>query len=379
MKGVKPIPTPARLRWREFRIRFTPWLVYASVLVSSAWIWVHHVTPPQLVGEVEIVRAEVNSVRAGRLADLTIERFQAVQAGEVLGQVITTEPDVIQGTLAVIRAELALLRSQADPQLTRERAAVDFERLRLDWLEQRVELAASRARLPYAEAEAERLAKLLQDETAIVSQDEYERALNNRDALRATVTEREQLVAETAAAMDKFQFANARRPAPTNAAPVDPFAASLALQESRLRLAEAELRPEPLRAPMDGVVNAVFHRNGESVAAGEPILSLTTTSSRRILAYVMPPIRREPTVGMAMEVVKRSARRETARAQVTHVGSFMDAVPPTLLQPVNFRTIGLNSQPSDSGRALQIGLPIVLTLPSQLSLRPGELVDLRWL
>ena len=118
MKGVKPIPTPARLRWREFRIRFAPWLVYASVLVASAWIWVHHVTPPQLVGEVEIVRAEVNSTRTGRLASLTVEQFQAVKAGEILGQGITPDPDVVHGKLAVIRAELALLRSHANPQTT---------------------------------------------------------------------------------------------------------------------------------------------------------------------------------------------------------------------------------------------------------------------
>jgi HlyD family secretion protein len=381
MKGVKPIPTPARLRWREFRIRVVPWLVYASVLAASAWIWVRHVAPPQLVGEVEIVRTQVNSTRAGRLADLRVEQFQAVRAGEVLGRVITTDPDVVSGTLEVIRAELNLLRAQADPLLTRERAGVDFERLRLAWMEQRVELAASRVRLQYAESEADRVTRLYHDQTGIVAKNDYELALNNRDTLRKEVAERETLVAETRAAMNKFRLANLPKSiTATNAPGADPFQASLALQESKLRLAEAQLRPLSLRAPVDGVVSAIYRRSGENVAPGDPILTITARESRRILAFVIPPIHREPVVGMSMEVVKRTERRETALAQVLHVGSFMDAVPVNLLAPVNSRSIGLNNRPDSaaSGTA-QIGLPVVLSLPPELDLRPGELVDLRWL
>jgi multidrug resistance efflux pump len=382
MKGVKPIPTPARLRWREFRIRVIPGLVYASVLAASAWIWVRHVTPPQLVGEVEIVRTQVNSTRAGRLADLKVEQFQPVKAGQMLGQVVTTDPEVLSGTLAVIRAELELIRAQADPLLTRERAGVDFERWRLDWMEQRVELAASRVRLQYAEAEANRITQLYESKTGIVSKDEYDQILNNRDILRKEIAERETLVAETQAAMNQFRLADLQKTAAstvTNTPTSDPFQASLALQESKLRLTEAELKPLPLIAPVDGVISAVYRRSGENVAPGDPILTITARQSRRILAFVIPPVRREPTVGMSMEVVKRTGRRETALAQVTHVGSFMDAVPTSLLAPVNLRTIGLDNRPDNAAAgAVQIGLPVVLTLPPELDLRPGELVDLRW-
>jgi len=130
---------------------------------------------------------------------------------------------------------------------------------------------------------------------------------------------------------------------------------------------------------VDGVISAVYRRSGENVAPGDPILTITARQSRRILAFVIPPVRREPTVGMSMEVVKRTGRRETALAQVTHVGSFMDAVPTSLLAPVNLRTIGLDNRPDNAAAgAAQIGLPVVLTLPPELDLRPGELVDLRW-
>jgi multidrug resistance efflux pump len=44
--------------------------------------------------------------------------------------------------------------------------------------------------------------------------------------------------------------------------------AAIAVQEAKLRLTEAELGPLLLRAPLDGVVAAIYHRSGEAVIAG---------------------------------------------------------------------------------------------------------------
>lgn len=375
MKGVKPVPTPARLRWREFRVQVVPWCVYAGAMALAAMIWVKHVTPPHLVGQVALDQAHLNTTQAGRLVNVSATRFQRVQSGEALAQVVIADPSVIEGTLAVIRAEVALLKDQDDPVLGRERAQVDFERLRLNWLDQRVSLATTRVRLRYAESDVVRLESLRKETSAIVSQDQLELAVNNRDALTAEIAEREALVAEVESSMKRFQVSNIASAGESNR---DPLEATLDLQESRLRLAEAQLRPIALLAPMDGVVSGVFRRSGENVAAGDVILTITATESDRILAYIIPPTGQEPEIGTPVEVIRRSARREMALATVKRVGGFMEVVPANSLALSGGSEITVGKEASAGSGPVQFGIPIELTLPPELRLRPGELVDLRW-
>ncbi|MCB1126483.1 MAG: HlyD family efflux transporter periplasmic adaptor subunit [Verrucomicrobiae bacterium] len=362
MSGVKPVPTPARLRWREFRVQVVPWLVYAGTLVVSAFIWANHVTPSQLVGQVVTDQAEVRSSRAGHLLGVSATPFQQVRAGEPLVELAIAEPRLAEARLAVVRAEVAVLRSQGDAALGLERARVDFERLRLDWLEQRVELASARVRLAYAKADADRLEKLRVEPAGVVSADEAEEAASNRDALEVEIKERESMVAQIEDSMKRFQFADIKKSAGVDQE--DPMKAALDLQESRLRLAEVELRPVTLTAPIDGEVSEIFRQAGENVAAGDIILTIRSTKGERIRAYVLPPIGPETKVGTRVEVLSRTTPRKAAYATVASIGGFMTVVPPLLM--------------ASSGNGETLGVPIDLTVPGELQLRPGELVDLRW-
>lgn len=377
MKGMQPIPSPARLRWREFRIRAVPWMVYFGAAAACVVIWVYHLAPPQLVGQVDIQQAQINSTQPGRLASLRVARFDAVRTGDALAEVVVADPEVLESTLAVIRAEVDLLRAQNDAVITRERAQVDYSRLRLEYLDQRVRLATAQAQLEFAEAEAARQEELRRQAVAVVATSDAQRAANDRDALQAEIDERSKLVAVIEADLARFQAANPDNPASN---PSSILEAELALLESRLRLATAELKPFTLTAPMDGVVSMVYCRSGENIQAGEVLLTITATQANRIQAFVMPPWRERPEVGMSLEVVRRSARRETALAQVTHVGAHLDTVPPNLLTSLNSRGTGLNNLPPGeaTGQPLEVGLPVMLTLPAELGLLPGELVDLRW-
>jgi multidrug resistance efflux pump len=375
--GVRPVPTPARLRWREFRVQVVPWLVYVSMVVVVAFIWANHVTPSQMVGQVDIQQAHIGSTEAGRLVRLHVAPFDLVRNGDELAEVVVADPDVLEGNLAVIRAEIDLLRAENDPLISRERAQVDYSRLRLDFLDQRVQLASAQARLQFAEAEASRQAALRGQPVSVVAVRDFQRAENDRDALEAEIAERTQLIAAIEADLARFQIAN---PDAEQARPDGLLEAALALQESRLQLAEAELKPLPLTAPMDGVVSAVFRRAGENVLAGEALLTVTATQADRIHAFALPPWGEKPQVGMAVEVIRRSQRRERALAEVTHVGKHVDLIPPNLLAQTEPRGLGLNNATSQNAanRPMDLGLPLVISLPRELELLPGELVDLRW-
>ena len=45
MDKLPPIPTPAAQRWREFRQHVLPWLMFAGVAVSVAFLWRSFVAP----------------------------------------------------------------------------------------------------------------------------------------------------------------------------------------------------------------------------------------------------------------------------------------------------------------------------------------------
>src|SRR5437870_8167665 len=117
MRDLKPIPIPTAQRWREFRIRIIPLLIFTGTLVAAAMIWRQQVPASALLGEVEPVTANVSSPKAGVLANLNISRLQGVKAGDPIAQVITTDPRVVQSSLAVIMAEIQLMRVNLQPVL----------------------------------------------------------------------------------------------------------------------------------------------------------------------------------------------------------------------------------------------------------------------
>jgi len=379
MTPLPPIPTPLALRWREFRIRAVPIIVIALTAVTCFYLWSHHVMPASFVGEVQAPRAAVTSTLPGTLAQLTVTQFSQVEAGATIGHVLVASPRLLESSLAAAKAEVDWLRVSADSLSDRERNRLDYERLRLNLLDQRAALAASRVQLHFAEAELARVSLLRQGGaiTNIASETEYEIAVRDRDALAADIREREGQIGVIE--KDLLSLRSAQTTNSTDSSP-DLLRAAIDLQEKRMRLAEAELTPVTLIAPISGVVSAVYRRTGENVVAGEPIAVITALQPERIVGYLRPPMAIAPRVGMSVKVMSRTFKRESAYGTVTDVGDFMDIVPPVLASLVTGTSAGLNTQGLDpnspNNQMLQVGVPVAVSLPPGLRLRPGELVDL---
>jgi len=375
---LEPIPTPSGLRWREFRQTIMPSVVFVATLAAVGFIWNAHVAAPTLIGEVEAIRSEVVSVVPGRLDRLMVGAYAEVHAGDPIAEVVTTEPKVLEASLAVIRAEIEFLRASSDPILKKESLQIDFQHLQLLLLNQRTEIGNLRIRLQYANSELERVRQLF--ETAgspgVASKEAYEIAQRDQKVIVEEIASREALIAEVERNVHHLRFASN-----TNAVSPDPddLVAAIKLQEEKLRLTAAQLAPRILTAPIDGFVSLVHRHTGDNLVAGEPIVTITSPRSERILSYVIPPIS-APKVGSTVEVIARTTKRERSRATILGVAGHMDIVAPTLFNPVNSNTRGLNNEPLSSGKRLvEIGVPIAISMPPNLSLRPGELVDLRLL
>ena len=97
--------------------------------------------------------------------------------------------------------------------------------------------------------------------------------------------------------------------------------AAISVEESKLRLTEAELNPITLRASVDGMVDVIYHRVGEAVTAGEPIVGIAPFNAVRIIGYLRPPILEEPKLGGRVEVRTRGPHRHFGAAQIMEVGA----------------------------------------------------------
>jgi multidrug resistance efflux pump len=352
-----PIPIPFQQRWRDARLRLLPVLVFGASLCALVALWKDHVVPHTMIGQAEPVLANVTCYKPGMLAELSVTRFQRIKAGDPVGKVLITDPKILASSLAVIQAEIDALQASMRPVVAQQQNAMDYDRLRLDWMRQRTQLAADRVNLELAETEFHRMEELWKDK--IVAQRVYDQAKATRDRLQNEVESRAKLLDEEEANFRSLQLTNGVDISKVSA---DPLRAAIAVQESKLRLTEAELSPITLLSPIDGIVSTIFHRSGEAVTAGQPILAVATLNPVRIVGYLRAPILDEPKPGTSVEIRTRGLHREVGSGKILEIGTQMEPIPPTMLSPTKFA----NSE---------LGLPIDISLPPNLKIRAGELVD----
>jgi multidrug resistance efflux pump len=359
------IPTPRRVLLREFRAQVVPALVFVLTLAAVSVVWHKHVGPVTLVGQVESLQERVASTKPGILSGLSVGSFQNVRSGQTVAHVITTDPEVLAASLALIQAEVHLLRFTAQTDADQNRYALSYDRARLDWMQQRVDLATAKVRLQLAENEFRRAEEMHREK--IVADAVLDQARANWESLQAEVDERSRLVSEHEHNLERLRPQEDRVVFSTDEPdiPKTSLQATLRVQEKKLRLVEAELSPISLEAPMDGVVSVVHRRSGETVMAGEPILTISAKTSDRILAFLPQPIVFEPRVGEVVQIRSQARGRPSARATIVEVGSQME---PITVSPHVVPFVAVSSQVT--------GLPLRFSSPPELMLRPGERVDI---
>lgn len=357
----KRIPIPLQRRLQDARLRLLPALMFVAVAVGIGFLWRDYVAAPSMVGQAEPVVTHVSSYKPGMLAELNVSRFQRVKAGDVIGQVVVTDPKILASTLALIRSEIEMMRVSMDPIANQQRTAMDYNQLQLNWMRDRAQLASAQLTRQLAETEFQRIELLYQDK--IIAGRMYDQAKAAREKADTEVRELTRLVAESEQSLRNLQLTNAPE---VNRVTADPLTAAINVQNAKLRLTEDELSPITLRAPMDGVVSSILLRSGEAVAAGQPIVAIASETPVRIVGYLRPPIINEPKLHGEVEVRTRGVKRQVGLGKVMQVGAQLEAMPVTMMGAS--RLLGTD-----------VGLPVDVSLPSNLVIRPGEIVDLTFL
>jgi multidrug resistance efflux pump len=373
--GLTPIPTPAGTLFREFRIQAVPYIAFAMVVGITAWLWQGYVGPATWVGEVESVRGVVSSIGPGRLAHVQVDALQRVTAGQILARIITVEPRILEAQISLSKARIDLIRVGSDSELRKQNSRVNLESLRLDWMSKRVDWLSAKARSAYRQLELARLEKLRSGVTnggsasplPVLSQNDLD--ISRRDAAveEAAVVELEQLVAKIGASIQQLTASRLEgQDSPSTSAAIE-------VESKNLDLLESQMMPIDLVAPFDGVVSVVHRWSGETIQAGEPILTVSQEKPSRVVSFIRQPIQVQTQPGMKVEVRARGGKREIGVGEVLRVGSQLEPISPSLLP----RTSGMPAGGNSGGSTIENGLPVLVSLPANLTLYPGEVVDLR--
>lgn len=307
---------------------------------------------PQMVGEVEMIASTVVAGESGLVVEMKTERFARVKKGDAIAEIRTSDPESIQIALEAVSTELQVLKTRLTQD--QQRILQDYEQLRLNAFNERVELATSKVELEFARSELNRIRKLHVEK--LVSEDQFDQAEAIAKSRQVEVDERTRLVQEIDEGLKRLTPADSDK---FTAAITDSIESAIAAQEAKLNLSRKSVT---LRAPIDGIVSEIHHLVGERVLEGDAIVTITATDPQHIIGYLRQPIVFDPQIGDSVEVRSRSDRKKVGTAKVLKVGE--------AIEPISKKLV---IQESMGSRA---GLPLLISMPDDVALFPGEVVDL---
>lgn len=397
------IPTPLKHKWRRFRHNALPMLSFAVCVLLVLVLWRQQGSAPNAVAVAQTKQVDITSNTGGRIAKSPGDRywslFEPVKQGEVIVRLNAT--DILQ-QIATLRTRVATLKRQVEAkrvEMELEREASDAQflsdhtRLQSDFARQLLNLKVEHEQRSLDVLD--RKAKIQQDEVAYARLEARRKALEfglkrktvseieYRDAALAA-KEIEILLAASKVALDKAETMcddAEQRLRSTAATPVDVasrFANRPTLEEIAVLVApivaegvtlEAELAELAvavdglqITAPITGTICEILRYPGEVVRPGEPILVIAAEESEYLLSYIHQK-RFVPKLGMKASVRSRSLANLHEDVSVEFIGPQIVPVPPQLL-----------ADPTKP----EWGLPVRLGMPQKLTVRPGELFDIRF-
>jgi multidrug resistance efflux pump len=300
----------------------------------------------------EGVRSAITAPQTVRIQEWLVPPYEIVPAGTPLVVVVPADPRTDFDRLRSMH-EMARVRSQ--PSLAQDNA-MNFERIRVELLKTKAELAIARVKLQQAERDVTRNGPLRKEN--LVAEDIYELSLNTRDALKAEVDEKAKAISVIEQRLEQLRAIGE----PDAVRDELGKRAWLTQLEQAQEAAVKNLEPQTLVAPIAGMVGLPQRQAGEVVPAGEALITVNSLRSDNVVAYLRQPYRFDPQVGMTARVTTRTFQRQAFLSQIIQVGAQLEVLTNALatLRP---------------GSPVDTALPIVVAVPSEIHIRPGEVVD----
>lgn len=327
----------------------------AVLLMYSQW----RPLPNKVSGFIEADEIRLGSRVGGRVKEVLVEEGKPVIAGQPL--VVLEEFDLDE-RLAEAEANLAARQAELDRFNTGFRSEEKEQaQARLDRLTAKVkmlvdgprpeEIAAAEARLQLSEAQLERarlsytrIRNLFVREMGAVTRESVDRAteeLKVAEANRQVRTQELQLLKKGTRAEDISQAqAELRETAAALALIKNGYRTEEKRQaqaardaaQAALNVVKAQREELTVKAPVDGVVEAVELQKGDLVSAGAPVLSIMDTSHLWVRAYV-PENRLDVKIGDSLSVTVDSYPGKSFQGEVTFIARQAEFTPSNVQTP----------------------------------------------
>lgn len=290
-------------------------------------------------GYVEGEFVRVAPEAAGRLIRLDVERGQPITAGAPLFALDDRDE---QAALAKAEAQ----KAQAEAQLADLKTGKRVEEIRvLD-----AQLAEAEAALVAAKKAYERFLTL--SDKAVASAAALDQAKADLDAAQARVD---------AARQNRSVAELPARPEAIRAAEQNVAAISAAVEDARTRL---ERRQRV--SPVDGSVDNTFYRVGETVPAGQPVVSLLPADGRKVVFFVAEAKRAALKPGQQVAVACDGCA-DGLTATITRIASEAEFAPPVIYSTESRSKLvfRVEARPEGAARSIEPGQPVDVTLPAE--------------
>jgi len=346
---LPPIPTPASQRWREFRIQVLPFVMFLAIIVAIIVLWRNYVQPIGVIGFAETNQVNVTSLTDGIIEALNVEPFQVVTQGQVIAVVSGADPDLIKAQTDSAKAELMVTADRMKSDYLRNNQNLHDANQRLQSFI--IDQAGDRREWELKSNELWRAQKEVA--TKVISDADFDRAKSGFEVVSIRIKEREKAIFNQEKSLEIMR---------KDAADDHSSKSIDAALDAKTAEAEMMLKASTLRAPIDGMVSFVHHRKGERIIRGSSVATIVDPTARRVIGYVRQPVSLLPTTNDSVTIIKRTAPAAVAKGKIERIGAQFEFINPALLS-------------SDTKR-MEVGLPILVSVPPGFPLVPGEYVTL---
>jgi multidrug resistance efflux pump len=371
-----------------------PLLVWLTALAGVAMLFYQGTQQFEVVG---IAQGEISQVCApvdGWLKAIYVQLFENIKKGDVVAslddELLIAKIDTIAATAEHLRSQLEptkeqMLANSAARELNKteeqRRFSVDVERARLNILGYKAQIAADNITLENYAAEVKISTDLFKKNT--ISQYELEKAQSRYNALAEKIRQTEKQVSQAEEQLkiaqqrqDTFALYNPQNPSID--ASLEAIRKEATIQEKLIEELNLQRKQLIITAPIDGTVIKIIARAndesirrpgegalrkaGESIQAGEPILTIAQGNPKEIIAYAREWQINQIKEGIKVELIKKAGASKIAKSEITKVGPVVEQLPARLWMNPNFP---------------QWGLPFVVKVPEGMDLIAGETVNIR--
>lgn len=375
---MDPVKTPFSRLVMLWRKRFLPLLVWGAavalviVLVQRQRVYV------DAVGIAEAKTTYVAPLFDGTVQSLAVDMLDTVAEGQVVAMMDDT---LIRSELQVAEAELDRVRALLDAESARFAQEQQMNETSAQDDVRRFQLNEEQARLNHLDrviqhetdkVDLERLGVQLRRQEEMMKQHLLDEAAydESRLAYEALKTKIDKDVKAIALAEQNIAAAASRSetrtgeepvPAPTDAV-LRSLQADIAAQQAIVAEVQERRQALTLKSPVAGQVALITRRPGESMLAGDPILTIVGAGANRVTAFVDERAAMALNVGDTVELHSRTHPSTVARGKILKIGSYIEPFPERLqVSPV----------------LIQHGFQVLVGELPENVYRPGETLDLR--